>query len=162
MEKRKNVIHRFLHSLAYMAAMMIFLGVLLAMVNAILRKLGFSLSWAQEISQYMVIIGFFLGIPYVISRDRMIKIGLFKAIVKNETVQKAVSIFFGCLEIFLFFLLARYCLKSINTLRIAGMELNYVRLQIYWLYVFVEVSCILALASLVNVLILNRGNKFND
>jgi TRAP-type C4-dicarboxylate transport system permease small subunit len=161
MKRLANIIQNTITALIYAGAVLMMASAILATGNGLARKLlNTSFPWAEELCIYLVVIGFFLAIPYLELKNDQLRIGLLKSFIKSKFVLKILFILFGCLEIVLFSLLSYYGLHSMGSARLSGVTTNYLHIPKYLLYGSAIAVFVLSIVSWLSITFLNKGESF--
>lgn len=160
MNKIKNCIVKCNTALIYTGAVMIMVSVILATINAILRKFfNSSLSWAEELCMYCVVIGFFLSIPYLELKNKQLSVDVIHSIIRNKTAHKIMYLIYGLVEIALFIILIRFGIVSTQAAIVSGVTTNYLHIPKFWLYIVVIATFFFSLLSWFAIL-MNKGDSY--
>lgn len=156
----RNTVKKFMDILFSVAAVLYGSATLLAFINAFCRKfLNIGISWGEELTTYMILVAFFLTIPYLELRDGSLCIGLLNNIIKNRKITKALYIIRGLLVMFLCVIVVRYALVGIQS----AMSTNLLTFSLRWpkaiFYSIAMSGFALTVVSWITILLLNKGDK---
>lgn len=161
MESVKKFIKSFVTVSAYTSGILIMCSVLFATINAIARKFfNISFPWAEELCLYFVVIGFYFVIPYLELKNEQLSINLLPLLAKNSMIRKIFYIFFGCLNIILFYILIKFGLHSTHIARLSGVTTHYMHIPKYFLYSIAIIALSISIVSWLAIIFLNKGEAF--
>ena len=83
----RDSVCKLMSALFTIAAILYGCGTALAFVNAFSRKfLSVGIVWGEEMTTYLILMAFFLTIPYLELHNGSLCIGLLDSVIKNKTV----------------------------------------------------------------------------
>jgi len=157
----RNTVKKLMDVLFTIAAVLYGCATVMAFVNAFCRKfLGIGISWGEELTTYMIVVAFFLTIPYLELRDGSLCIGLLNSVIKSKTVTKVLYIIRGLLVMFLCVVVVRFALVAIES----AIATNMLTFTLRWpkaiFYGIALGGFGLTIVSWLSILLLNKGDKF--
>lgn len=163
MKMSKIAVEKFIKGLLTAGAALGGVSAFLATINAICRKfLSISLPWAEELCTYMVVVAFFLAIPYLGLTDSQLSIGILDNLIKNKPAKKIMFILKGVLVIVLSAVLVYYGIAATSAAH-ASNTLTYVLKWPRSLFFGIAVaSFILVIVAWISIYLLNKGERFDD
>ena len=157
----RNTVKKLMDVLFTVATILYGAATVMAFANAFCRKfLGLGISWGEELTTYMIVVAFFLTIPYLELRDGSLCIGLLNSVIKSKTVTKVLYIIRGLLVMFLCVVIVRYALVAIESAMLANLVTFTLRWPKAIFFAIALGGFALTIVSWISILVLNKGDKF--
>ena len=136
----------------------IILMALILIANVIARKIGHSLSFAEEVGAALLVICTFLGIGYAAKKARHIRMSAFFDAFPPK-VQKIVIILISIVTMAVLFYMAYYSLKYTEYIRMLGKVTPALRLPAWWFSIPLSLGFFLGgLQYLLNIILNLRSS----
>ena len=160
MKACRDTVKKLMDVLFAVAAILYGAGTVLAVGNAVCRKfLDIGIAWGDELTTYLIVVAFFLTIPYLELHNGSLCIGLLDNLIKNKTVARILYVIRGLLVVSLSIIIVRYGLVAIDSAIASDLRTFSLRWPKAIFYAISVAGFALSVVSWITIILLNKGEK---
>jgi len=111
-------------------------------LQIIMRVIGSSLSWAEELSRYFYVYSVFLSLSYTVRNSTVLKVELLLDLLPKK-VKKSIQILLQMLNAVFFFFMSYYSVLVVSGVKISSQTSPALELPMYIIYLIIPISFIL-------------------
>jgi len=128
------------------------------MIQVIMRLIGSSLSWAEELCRYFYVWSVFLSISFSIKKGIVLRVDLLVSKL-NAKLQKVVEIMLNIISIAVFTFLAYYAARTVAGVKMSLQTSPAMELPMYIIYLIIPISFCLVAIRCIQQIYLIATNK---